>query len=66
MAEIQVTDGQVTVHLSVAEKIGALHGDLHFPESAVRAVRVVIWDTGREISARRHGTGAARPWASAS
>jgi hypothetical protein len=41
MAEIQVTDGQVTVHLSVAEKIGALHGDLHFPESAVRAVRVV-------------------------
>jgi len=41
MAEIRVEDGQVSIHLSFVEKIGALHGDLHFPVSAVRAVRVV-------------------------
>ncbi len=42
MAEIQVeTGGQVSIHLSFVEKIGALHGDLHFPTSAVRSVRVV-------------------------
>lgn len=41
MAEIQVKGGQISIHLSFAEKIGAVHGDLHFPVSAVRAVRVV-------------------------
>jgi hypothetical protein len=41
MAEIRFEGGQVSIHLSFAEKIGALHGDLHFPVSAVRAVRVV-------------------------
>ncbi len=41
MAEIQIEGGQVSIRLSFAEKIGALHGDLHFPVSAVRAVRVV-------------------------
>src|SRR5208337_2263144 len=34
MAEIQVEDGQVSIPLSFAQKIGALHGDLHFPVSA--------------------------------
>ncbi len=41
MAEIEVEGGQVSIHLSFAEKIGALHGDLHFPISGVRAVRIV-------------------------
>jgi len=41
MAQIQVEGGQVSIHLSFAEKVGSLHGDLHFPVSAVRVVRVV-------------------------
>jgi len=40
MADILVTGEQVSVQLSLGEKIGALHGDLHFPRSAVRMVRV--------------------------
>jgi len=36
VAQIQVEGGQVSIHLSFAEKVGALHGDLHFPVSAVR------------------------------
>ncbi len=41
MAEIRIEGEQVSIHLSFGEKIGALHGDLHFPVSAVQAVRVV-------------------------
>jgi len=41
MAQIQVEGGQVSIHLSFAEKVEALHGDLHFLVSAVRVVRVV-------------------------
>ena len=40
MADILVTGEQVSVQLSLGEKIGALHGDLHFPRSALRMVRV--------------------------
>jgi hypothetical protein len=41
MAEIRVDGGQVSIALSLAEKIGALRGDLRFRRSAVRTVRVV-------------------------
>jgi hypothetical protein len=57
MAEIQVEGGQVSIHLSVPEKIGALHGDLHFPVSAVRAVRVVDKPFSEVEGIRSPGTG---------
>jgi hypothetical protein len=57
MAEIQIVNGQVFIHLSFAEKIGALHGDLHFPESAVRAVRVVDRPFSEIEGIRAPGTG---------
>ena len=57
MAEIQVEGGRVSIHLSVAEKIGALHGDVHFPVSAVRAVRVVDRPFGEIEGFRAPGTG---------
>jgi hypothetical protein len=41
MARISVTNEEVFVHLSLPEKIGAIRGDIRFPRSAVRAVRVV-------------------------
>jgi hypothetical protein len=41
MATIQLKDSQVLIHLNPAEKIGALRGDVHFPRSAIRSVRVV-------------------------
>ncbi len=57
MAEIQVEGGQVSIHLSFAEKIGALHGDLRFPVSAVRAVRVVDKPFSEIEGIRAPGTG---------
>ena len=57
MAEIQVEDGQVSIPLSFAQKIGALHGDLHFPVSAVRAVRVVDKPFSEIEGIRSPGTG---------
>jgi len=56
MAEIRVDGGQVVVQLSLTEKIGALHGDLHFPPSAVRAVRVVDKPFGEIRGIRSPGT----------
>jgi hypothetical protein len=41
MAEIRVEGDQISIQLSLAEKIGAFHGDLEFPRSAIRTVRVV-------------------------
>ena len=41
MAQVRIEDKTVVIHLSRAEKFGALRGDLHFPRSAVRAARVV-------------------------
>jgi hypothetical protein len=41
MAAIRLDNEHVCVQLSIAEKIGALHGNFQFPLSAVRAVRVV-------------------------
>ena len=41
MAEIRVEREQVSIELSLVEKIGALHGDLFVPRLAVRSVRIV-------------------------
>jgi len=57
MAEIRVEGGEVSIHLSLAEKIGALHGDLHFPRSAVRTFRVVDKPFYEVEGIRSPGTG---------
>ena len=57
MAEIQVDNGQVSIHLSLAEKVGELHGDLHFPRSAVRSVRIVDKPFSEIEGIRSPGTG---------
>jgi len=41
MAEIRIEDGKITVELSFLEKLGALHGNVSVPRSAVQDVRVV-------------------------
>ncbi len=41
MAELQIAGGSLTLHLSAAEKVGAVHGDLQVPLSAVRRVEVL-------------------------
>jgi hypothetical protein len=41
MAELCVQDGALALHLSAAEKVGAVHGDLRVPLSAVRRVEVL-------------------------
>jgi hypothetical protein len=41
MSTIELTTDTLHIHLSLAEKIGALHGDLHVPRSAIQAVAVI-------------------------
>jgi len=41
MAELRVEGGELVLHLSAAEKLGAVHGDLRVPMSAVRGVEVL-------------------------
>lgn len=41
MAELRVANGVLALHLSPAEKVGAVHGDLRVPLSAVRRVDVL-------------------------
>ena len=41
MAELQLEGGALVLHLSAAEKVGAVHGDLRVPLSAVRGVEVL-------------------------
>jgi hypothetical protein len=41
MAKLIINDGDVTVSLSVVEKLEALHGDVTVPRSAVARVRIV-------------------------
>lgn len=41
MAELQVQGGELVLHLSGAEKVEAVHGDLRVPLSAVRGVQIV-------------------------
>jgi hypothetical protein len=41
MAELQVERGTLVLHPCAAEKVGAVHGDLRVPLSAVRGVEVL-------------------------
>ena len=41
MAELCVQDGALALRLSAAEKIGAVHGDMRIPLSAVHRVEVL-------------------------
>ena len=41
MAELQIEADALVLHLSAAEKVGAVHGDLRVPLSAVRGVEVL-------------------------
>jgi hypothetical protein len=41
MAELQVEGDELVMHLSIAEKLGGVHGDLRVPVSAVRGVEVL-------------------------
>jgi hypothetical protein len=56
MAELRIDEGQISVRLSLAEKIGALHKDLQFPRAAVRTVRVVDNPFGEIGGMRLPGT----------
>jgi len=57
MAGIGIEGGEVSIHLNLAEKVGALHGDIHFPRSAVRAVRIVDRPFSEIEGIRSPGTG---------
>jgi hypothetical protein len=41
MAELRIEDNELALYLSAAEKVGAVHGDLRVPLSAVRRVDVL-------------------------
>jgi hypothetical protein len=41
MAELRTDGNQLVLHLSAAEKLESVHGDLHAPLSAVRGVEVL-------------------------
>jgi len=41
VAELQIEDGELVLHLSWGEKAGGVHGDLRVPTSAVRSVEII-------------------------
>jgi hypothetical protein len=41
MSTIELTTDTLHIRLSLLEKIGALHGDLHLPRDAIQAVTVI-------------------------
>ena len=41
MAELRIDDNQLVLHLSAAEKLEGVHGDLRAPLSAVRGIEVL-------------------------
>lgn len=41
MTTVQITDHDVTVELTRAEKLGALHGDVRIPRSQIRSVEPI-------------------------
>ena len=41
MAELRVQDGDLVLHLTAAEKVEGVHGDLRAPLSAVRGVEIL-------------------------
>ncbi|MHB1801986.1 MAG: hypothetical protein ACYCU5_10095 [Actinomycetes bacterium] len=57
MAQIRIDDTTVTIVLSVAEKVEAVHGDLTFPRSAVVTVRTIPDAMAEVHGLRAPGTG---------
>lgn len=41
MAELQIADDQLVLHLTAAEKVESIHGDLRVPLAAVKSVEVI-------------------------
>ena len=60
MAQIVTSDDTVVVELSPVEKVGALHGDVRVPRSAVRDVRVVEDGFSERRGLRSPGTAVPR------
>ena len=57
VADILVRDGELIVQLSMLEKLGALHADVHVPVSQVVTARVVEHPWGALRGVRLPGTG---------
>lgn len=57
MAELRIHDDSVTISLSVAEKIEAIHADVTFPRSAITSVREVPDGMTEVHGLRMPGTG---------
>jgi len=57
MAELAIEHDELAVRLSLLEKLGALHGDLRVPRSAVRRVRVTSTPWNEVRGMRAPGTG---------
>lgn len=57
MADLQIHDDSVTISLSVAEKIEAIHGDITIPRSAITTVREVPDGMQEVHGLRMPGTG---------
>jgi hypothetical protein len=62
MAELRVEGNELVLHLSTAEKVEGVHGDLRAPLSAVRSVEVLDdahgpagWKAGVKIGTRIPG-----------
>ncbi len=41
MAELQIADRELVLHLTAAEKVESVHGDLRVPLSALKSVEVI-------------------------
>ena len=52
MSHLEITDLDVTVRLTTLEKVGAVHGDLTVPRSAVRSV-VAVGDAWQQVHGLR-------------
>lgn len=57
VASLVITDDSVTVSLSAAEKVEALHGDVAFPRSAITGARQVPDGLQEVHGLRMPGTG---------
>ena len=57
MAKLLVTDGTVTVSLSLVEKAEAVHGDVSVPRAAVVSARIVPDGMDEVHGLRMPGTG---------
>lgn len=59
MAKVELTNGDVVVRLTTAEKLGALRGGLRFPKSSVE--RVEVFEKGLRATRGIRAPGLALP-----